>query len=53
MFGQIGIFVIALLAIFLMYFDLPAFARARLDKGKQVKLMSGPELLFNDGQAAY
>jgi len=53
MFGQLGIFVIALLAIFLMYFDLPAFARPRWNKGKQIKLMSGPELLFNDGRAAY
>jgi tetratricopeptide (TPR) repeat protein len=53
MFGQIGIFVVTMLAIFLMYFDLPAFARARWDKSKPIKLMSGPELLFNDGQVAY
>ena len=53
MFGQLGIFVITLLAIFLMYFGFPALARARYGKARQVRLMSGFELLFNDGRAAY
>ncbi len=53
MFGQMGIFIITLLVIFLMYFDFSAFARARYNKGRQVRLMSGHELLFNDGRAAY
>ena len=53
MFVQMGIFVIAPLAIFLLYFGFPTLARAPWNRGKQGKLMSGPELLFNDGRAAY
>ncbi len=53
MLGQLAILAVILLAIFLMYFDFSAFARARNNKAGQVRLMSGSELLFNDGRAAY
>jgi tetratricopeptide (TPR) repeat protein len=53
MLGQVEIFALILLAIFLMYVGLPTFARARYGKARRVRLASGPELLFNDGQAAY
>lgn len=53
MFGQMGIFILILLAIFLMDIGFPAFARARNSKGRQVRLAPGHELLFNDGRAAY
>jgi tetratricopeptide (TPR) repeat protein len=42
-----------MLAIFLMYFGFPDLTQMRFNKGKQVKLMGGSELLFNDGRAAY
>src|SRR5262245_34569581 len=50
MFGQMEVLIIILLAIFLMYFN---FARTRRNKGKQFRLMSCPDLLFNDGRVAY
>ena len=50
MFGQMEMLIIILIAIFLMYFN---FARTRRNKGKQARLMSGPDLLFNDGRAAF
>jgi len=53
MFGQTEIFVLILLAIFLMYIGFPAFARARHGKARQIRLAPGHELLFNDGRAAY
>ncbi len=53
MFGQMGIFVLILSAIILMCIGFPAIARARHGKAMQVRLVSGPELLFNDGRAAY
>ncbi|MGH9841199.1 MAG: tetratricopeptide repeat protein [Blastocatellia bacterium] len=53
MFGPIGVVVITLLAISLLHFNFPAFARARSNKARPVALMSGPDLLFNDGREAY
>ena len=53
MFGQMEIFVITLLVIFLMYIVFSAFARTRYDKSKRVRLMSGSELLISYGRAAY
>jgi tetratricopeptide (TPR) repeat protein len=53
MIGQIGILVVALLAIFLLRFGLPIFARARDSKSRQARPLGGAELLFNDGRAAY
>lgn len=48
-----GIIVITLLTIVLIYNDLPAFALSRLVSARKVQLLSGSELLFNDGRAAY
>jgi tetratricopeptide (TPR) repeat protein len=53
MFGQIEILVVALLAIFLIYFGFPAFARARKNKSRCLRPLGGAELLFYDGCAAY
>src|SRR5262245_57138448 len=53
MFGQIGIFVVALLAIFMMRFGFPIFARGRDNKDRRLRPLGGAELLFNDGCAAY
>jgi tetratricopeptide (TPR) repeat protein len=53
MFGQIGIVVITMLAIVLLHLNFSAFARTRSNKAGPAALMSGPELLFNDGRAAY
>ena len=53
MFGQIEIFVVALLAMFMMYFVFPAIARARDTRSRKRRLLGGADLLFNDGRAAY
>jgi tetratricopeptide (TPR) repeat protein len=56
MFGQMGIVILTMLAIVLLHFNFSAFARmakARSNKTGQAGLMSGPELLFNDGRTAY
>jgi tetratricopeptide (TPR) repeat protein len=48
-----GILLITLLVIVLIHYDLPAFSQARSDRATQIRLLSGSELLFNDGRAAY
>jgi tetratricopeptide (TPR) repeat protein len=53
MFGQMGIVIITVLAIVMLHFNFPALGRARSNKAGQAGLMSGAELLFNDGRAAY
>lgn len=53
MLGQIGILVVALLAIILMHFGFIAFARARENKARRLRPLGGAELLFHDGCAAY
>src|SRR5215470_11495083 len=53
MIGQLGILVVALLAIFMMYFGFPTLALARVNKGRKARLLGGAEMLFNDGRQAY
>lgn len=51
MFVQMGVFIITLLAIFLVYFGFSTIAWARSNKDR--RLLSGAELLFYDGRTAY
>src|SRR5262245_20704095 len=53
MFGQIGILVMALLALFMIYFGIPTFVLARDEKARKLRPLGVAELLFNDGCAAY
>jgi tetratricopeptide (TPR) repeat protein len=50
---QLGILIVALLAIFMMYFGFPSLARARNNKDRKLRLLGGAEMLFKDGCAAY
>jgi tetratricopeptide (TPR) repeat protein len=53
MFIQLGVLVIAPLAIFLLYFGFPAFARMRKNKVGRLGPPCGADLLLKDGRAAY
>jgi len=53
MFGQFGILVMALLALFMINFGIPTFVLARDKKARKLRPLGGAEMLFNDGCAAY
>src|SRR5262245_25118911 len=51
--GQLGIFIIIQLGIFLMFLWIPALARTRNREVRRVRLLGSAEVLFNDGRTAY